>query len=343
MGNLYVTTPKDVSTVRCNRLPSDDYDGEKFLVETVNEQNESIDRFAVGLTSTFLSTHFKRIYTHIPQEEKKGLFAIRAAIVFGHGVEDKKGILSVTTDNFKELLNTHANEDEIDEKLIPLVLRFFKKYPRKKFISPQDLFVSTGFDLEIIIDRLEYLEQREFVVATADQRGAPYRLAPGGMDKLEQEVKIKKRELEVANRYFQLTPISIDTTRPFVFVLMPFKNDEFTQSHYFDVIKPTIENELKLQCIRSDEITDPGVINDQIYTGIVKAKLIIAEVSTQNPNVFYELGLAHAIDKSVFIFRDKDADRLPFDISAVRAINYKGKEDMKQKLISFLSKHINDK
>lgn len=197
--------------------------------------------------------------------------------------------------------------------------------------------------MDKIVDRLNCLEQRGFIASAADQRGAPFKLVPGGLDKLEQELKTQTTEPKVENRYFKLVKISVDTTQPFVFVLMPFKESEFGQSCYTEVIKPTIENDLKLQCIRSDEITDPGVINDQIYTAIVKAKVIIAEVTTQNPNVFFELGLAHALDKDVFILTQKDTKRLPFNISTVRAIIYGGKEDLKQKITFCLSKHVYNK
>ena len=312
---------------QCETVPPEGFDGEKFLVETYNAQNKKMNSFEIGFVRPLPKMNLSNAYVGITPQEVKCLFAIRAA---------KEDIILVRREDHQKLINDEAGNDEIDEKLKPLVHRFFKQYPVNKLISPENLFVSSGFNLDKIVDRLDYFVQLGFIASAGDQRGAPYKLAPGGLEKLEQDLKIQTTEPKIENRYFKLVKISVDTTQPFAFVLMPFKDSEFDQSYYTKVIKPTIENHLKLQCIRSDEITTPGVINDQIYTAIVKAKVLIAEVSTQNPNVFYELGVAHTLDKDVYILRQKDAKRPPFDISTDRAIVYDDEEDLKQKIISHL-------
>jgi len=97
---------------------------------------------------------------------------------------------------------------------------------------------------------------------------------------------------------------------------------------------------LGICCIRSDEETKPGVINNQIFTMIIKAKLIIAETTSKNPNVFYEVGMAHAFDKDVFIFNNSSNKDLPFDISTNRAVFYKDYEDLKKKIVKNLKDHV---
>lgn len=64
--------------------------------------------------------------------------------------------------------------------------------------------------------------------------------------------------------------------------------------YYAKIYKPAIEK-AGLRPVRADtEIFGTGKIMDQIWTGIHAAKVLVAELTNRNPNVFYELGLAHA-------------------------------------------------
>ena len=58
-----------------------------------------------------------------------------------------------------------------------------------------------------------------------------------------------------------------------------------------------------------------------IWEHINKARFIIADCTGRNPNVFYELGIAHTIGKKVFLCAQKRKD-FPFDISAIRSYEY---------------------
>lgn len=60
---------------------------------------------------------------------------------------------------------------------------------------------------------------------------------------------------------------------------------------------------------------------DQLLRGIKAAKVLVAELTTRNPNVFYELGIAHALQKPVVLVSATDKD-VPFDLQHVRAIYY---------------------
>ncbi|MFY0613059.1 MAG: hypothetical protein JXQ99_16130 [Hyphomicrobiaceae bacterium] len=80
--------------------------------------------------------------------------------------------------------------------------------------------------------------------------------------------------------------------------------------------------EVGFNCVRADEISSPGMINDQIIKAIVESPLVVADLSTLNPNVFYELGLRHAAKKPCIHLVDQGT-RLPFDASGYRAIVYR--------------------
>jgi hypothetical protein len=103
------------------------------------------------------------------------------------------------------------------------------------------------------------------------------------------------------------------------FVMQPFAGTLGT--YYETVYKPAIE-QAGLEPVRADDsIFGAGKIIDQIWRGIHGAKVLIAELTTKNPNVFYELGLAHALRKPVILISSTDDD-VPFDLRHLRYIKY---------------------
>ena len=85
---------------------------------------------------------------------------------------------------------------------------------------------------------------------------------------------------------------------------MPFES--LFQTQYERVIRPAGE-ELGLKCVRADEIYSKPQIMADIWRSIRKARLLIAELTSRNANVFYEVGLAHAIGKPILLLtRNED-------------------------------------
>src|SRR5438477_7444845 len=92
-------------------------------------------------------------------------------------------------------------------------------------------------------------------------------------------------------------------------------------NYYEKVYKPAIEK-AGLKAVRADaEIFGAGKIMDQVWSGIRAAKVLVAELTTKNPNVFYELGLAHALEKPVILVSSNQED-VPFDLRHIRVILY---------------------
>jgi nucleoside 2-deoxyribosyltransferase len=91
---------------------------------------------------------------------------------------------------------------------------------------------------------------------------------------------------------------------------------------YFEkIFKPAIEK-TGLKPVRADaDIFGTGKIIDQIWRGINNAKVLVAELTTRNANVLYELGLAHALKKPVVLVSSNQAD-VPFDLHHIRVIYY---------------------
>lgn len=102
------------------------------------------------------------------------------------------------------------------------------------------------------------------------------------------------------------------------FVLMPF-SDRF-QPVYDDHIRPEVQR-AGLRCERADEIRGTSLITWDIWEKINRARFLIADLTDRNPNVFYELGLAHAISKDVILLT-QSMDFVPFDLKALRCIVY---------------------
>jgi hypothetical protein len=109
--------------------------------------------------------------------------------------------------------------------------------------------------------------------------------------------------------------------KPFVFVLMPF-SDEFTDIYEVG-IKPACKDS-GAYCERVDEQTFVESILERIYNQIAKADIIIADMTGRNPNVFYETGYAHALNKRVILLT-QNADDIPFDLKHYPHLVYGGK------------------
>jgi len=132
--------------------------------------------------------------------------------------------------------------------------------------------------------------------------------------------------------------------QPRIFVIMPFR--EPFDTLYRDVILP-VATETGFEVTRVDEIYGPGIILNDIQQQIEQAHAVVAEISSSNPNVFYELGYAHALKKpAVLLVRRKEAEELPFDIRGYRALFYDdsigGKKNVERNLKQHLEAVLRD-
>lgn len=108
------------------------------------------------------------------------------------------------------------------------------------------------------------------------------------------------------------------TVKPFAFVLMPF------DSEFDDVYKLGIQAvaaECGVVAERVDEQTYSETILERIYRQIDTADFVIADMTGRNPNVFYEVGYAHARGKLCTLLT-QSADHIPFDLQHHRHIIY---------------------
>ena len=108
------------------------------------------------------------------------------------------------------------------------------------------------------------------------------------------------------------------SNKPIAFVIMPF--DEEFNDVYGSFIKPVLES-AGFKVDRADDIESQQNIIKDILQGINNSDLIIADLTGGNPNVFYELGLAHAFRKPV-ILATQSIEDVPFDLRSYRLLEY---------------------
>lgn len=89
-----------------------------------------------------------------------------------------------------------------------------------------------------------------------------------------------------------------------------------------EIIAPVFEEHFKdFEVIRSDKITQPGMIDSQVINNLLDADLVIADMSLLNANAFYEMGLRH-MERKPIIHMFRAGEAIPFDVKPYRAIPF---------------------
>lgn len=130
-----------------------------------------------------------------------------------------------------------------------------------------------------------------------------------------------------------IDPRTIKQKRDLIFVLTPFHDDLADEF----LVTQMVGKNVGFNVLRGDERATSGDIFPQIVRHIIEARIVIANISGRNPNVFYELGIAHAFDKPVILLANSKSD-VPFDISAKRIIFYSNNKDLEINLSNMLTR-----
>lgn len=129
---------------------------------------------------------------------------------------------------------------------------------------------------------------------------------------------------------------TVKSSRPRAFVAMHFA--EPYDTFYREVIQNQAET-AGYDVVRMDEKAGPGVIFQDIQREIEQAEIVIAEITPANPNVFYELGYAHALGKPTILLAQREA-KLPFDIQSFRVVFYNDTIGGKAEVERNLKRHL---
>lgn len=125
-----------------------------------------------------------------------------------------------------------------------------------------------------------------------------------------------------------------------IFVLMPLATS--LKPVYDDHIL-TVTKHLGIRCERADDFFSSEAVIDEIWSAIYNAKMCIADCTGRNPNVFYELGIAHTLGRPCILIA-QSMDDIPFDVRHRRAIVYsftpRGMEEFERTLAKTVSSEI---
>jgi hypothetical protein len=130
---------------------------------------------------------------------------------------------------------------------------------------------------------------------------------------------------------------TVEKNKGKVFVVMQFS--ETYQQIYQEVIRPVVEGNFCLEAYHGGEVFGPGIILQDIVQGIVESEVVIADITPENQNVFYELGYAHALGKPTILLAER-GKQLPFDVSGYRVLMYDNTIAGKREVEEGLKKHL---
>lgn len=200
---------------------------------------------------------------------------------------------------------------------------FFENTLVRDFKIPRD---RVRVFIDVFTKNMNYLKAFRGITQTEDQTS-------GTLIITDNEASENKSEGERRPRSF------LDTC----FVMMPF--GEWYDMYYKEVFIAAIQD-AGMEPVRADELFSTGSVIEQIWEQIEKAKILLADLSGKNANVFYELGLSHAARKPV-VFTAGSLDDVPFDLRHLRVVIYDNRdpfwgEKLRKNLTTYLKAARND-
>lgn len=123
------------------------------------------------------------------------------------------------------------------------------------------------------------------------------------------------------------------------FIMMAMNTAKPELNDVVDAVKQVFD-QFGIKALRVDDIEYDGKITEQIMSEIASSEFLFADLTDERPNVYYEVGYAHAIKKRVMLYR-KTGTNIHFDLAGYNCIEYDCIRDLKDKLNKRLSSTIN--
>ena len=128
----------------------------------------------------------------------------------------------------------------------------------------------------------------------------------------------------------------ITAGKPFVFMIMPYKEGYA----FFEKVQKIVGNSVGLACIRADHVHASGHdLLAKIHLLIDRSELVMADISTHSPNVFYEVGYAVGTNKPMLLLSKADAE-MPTDLKGMEKISYRDDREGIEKFSVLLAEHL---
>ncbi len=272
------------------------------------------------------------------------------AILFGLYSKRKllnKSVFNLNHGDYNKMLSDNRIEGRVlRDTILSFMQKAYKINPMTgiSFANIQDNYFVDESELKDYFNNLVESKMilrenglKPFKVGRKAFKGKSYRL---NAEKAEEMVNVNIKTSR-DHRHFKLIDIGISESDKFAFLIMPFRENEFDQLEYPNLVKKCVKKELGMECRRVDDDKKKNFIENKIYTHIAKSSIVIAELSTENPNVIYELGMAFALGKEVIIthkdFVKSDKRKLAFDYEHYDTIFYSDYKDLDTKLTDALT------
>lgn len=208
---------------------------------------------------------------------------------------------------------TWRKEHENNTKRNRIEIEMLRAYLEEKIYKETDKLTSTATGWSdvnhLVLDSISRLDKKSDLSSNQNLERNRF-LESLGVNSVNKKIKNKK-----------------------VFVLTPFHN---RYQETYNLVS-MICNKVGLNCSRGDEEFIRGGVLSHIIKEIADSSIIIANIDGRNPNVFYEMGIAHALDKDVIILSSSITD-VPFDLSSQRLIIWNNANELNEQLNSTLTK-----
>ena len=202
--------------------------------------------------------------------------------------------------------------------------KFYTDYNNHSIPSPQHFANVLETRYQVPRERVE--EAKSLILENAEHakiiRGGPDEPQQINLSGLGVSTPTSTPVSEEAAETLETLPSSADWKNT-VFVITPIGQDGSEVRKHADLVLrhllAPVLGEFKLAVVRADKIEKSGLITKQIFEHLVHARLCIADLSFNNPNAFYELGVRHVVKRPT-IQMIRKGDRIPFDVAQGRTI-----------------------
>ena len=204
-----------------------------------------------------------------------------------------------------------------------------------EFLLDPTNFMSSDTNHDLAINQANQLLKSQSLTIEKDRRTDNVTLCKitDGFISTSSDVKEVKRVITFSPSVFGVP--DKPTVDELVSVMMPFSME-------FDDVLETIKNacsDVGMLCYRADDLWNNSTIIQDIFELIYCSSVVIVDFSGKNPNVFYEVGIAHTLGKNVIPIT-QSIDDIPFDLGHHRALNYLNNSEGLEELRKGLEKRL---
>lgn len=236
--------------------------------------------------------------------------------------EDRVGAEKTVIPEIQDLLSSFLEDhDQVDSPVFHVIPELFAEEDRQE---AQAKLYALERENESLRSKLTVAEQINIsfqqmlssLTQALDKMTSRFGAEERQITEEEIEKVIRERQqILAAPKLFTVPTYEVDENS--VFVLMPFSLDA---EPLYEIIQEAAKD-VGLRCYRADEILFTGSIMDQIFESVLRAGLIVADLTGRNPNVLYEVGVATTIGKEI-VFLTQTIEDVPFDIRYLRFLMY---------------------